>query len=173
MKLPRTAFRSLTLLLVLLLGSAAPAALPPLHAQDAAVQAGVPEHRPGGEVNLRLPDLNQGDFFGFTGHQILLSGILVLHPGAALRADDLLGGASKLPVHRSMAEVSDLIYETCKAVPGAAGQVPLILLAFIGSVIVVYFLLTGLELPRSPSSSCSACRLVAWRRPRPGRQRER
>ena len=43
MKLPRTAFRSLTLLLVLLLGFAAPAALPLLHAQDAAVQAGVPE----------------------------------------------------------------------------------------------------------------------------------
>ena len=36
-----------------------------------------PEHRPGGEVNLQLPDLNQGDFLGFTGHQILLSGLLV------------------------------------------------------------------------------------------------
>ena len=90
---PRTAFRSLTLLLVLLLGSAAPAALPLLHAQDAAVQAGVPEHRPGGEVNLRLPDLNQGDFFGFTGHQILLSGILVCVLGLLFGADDLLGGA--------------------------------------------------------------------------------
>ena len=33
------------------------------------------EHRPGGEVNLRLPDLNTGDFLGFSGHQILLSGL--------------------------------------------------------------------------------------------------
>ncbi len=25
------------------------------------------EHRPGGEVNITLPDLNAGDFLGFTG----------------------------------------------------------------------------------------------------------
>ncbi|MFL5546198.1 MAG: sodium-translocating pyrophosphatase [Gemmatimonadales bacterium] len=147
MKLPRTAFRSLTLLLVLLLGSTAPAALPLLHAQDAAVQAGVPEHRPGGEVNLRLPDLNQGDFFGFTGHQILLSGILVCILGL-LFGLMTYSAVRKLPVHRSMAEVSDLIYETCKAYLLQQGKFLLILLAFIGSVIVVYFLLTGLELPK-------------------------
>ena len=47
-----------------------------LAAQEAAAQA-TPEHRPGGEVNLRLPDLDQGDFLGFTGHQILLSGLMV------------------------------------------------------------------------------------------------
>ena len=34
-------------------------------------------HRPGGEVNIQLPDLNQGDFLGMTGHQILLSGLVV------------------------------------------------------------------------------------------------
>jgi K(+)-stimulated pyrophosphate-energized sodium pump len=34
-------------------------------------------HRPGGEVNIQLPDLNQGDFLGMTGHRILLSGIVV------------------------------------------------------------------------------------------------
>jgi len=147
MKLPRTAFRSLTLLLVLLLGSAAPAALPLLHAQDPGVQAGVPEHRPGGEVNLRLPDLNQGDFLGFTGHQILLSGLVVCVLG-------LLFGlwsyarVKRLPVHRSMAEVSELIYETCKAYMVQQGKFLLVLFGFIGAVIVVYFLLTGLELPK-------------------------
>ncbi|MGH9221334.1 MAG: hypothetical protein ACRD1W_18660, partial [Vicinamibacterales bacterium] len=36
-----------------------------------------PEHRPGGEVNIQLPDLNQGDFLGMTGHGILLSGLVV------------------------------------------------------------------------------------------------
>jgi hypothetical protein len=46
-------------------------------AQDGGISAPVQEHRPGGEVNLRLPDLNQGDFLGFTGHQILLSGLVV------------------------------------------------------------------------------------------------
>ena len=72
----RPAFRSLTLLL-LLIGVLAPVAAPfaAAVAQEPA-QAGA-EHRPGGEVNIRLPDLNQGDFLGFTGHQILLSGLLV------------------------------------------------------------------------------------------------
>ncbi len=35
------------------------------------------QHMPGGEVNIHLPDLNQGDFLGMTGHQILLSGLVV------------------------------------------------------------------------------------------------
>ena len=142
MKLPRPAFRSLTLLL-LLLGAFAPVALP-LAAQEAQVQA---EHRPGGEVNIRLPDLNQGDFLGFTGHEILLSGLVVCVLG-------LLFGlwsytrVKNLPVHRTMAEISDLIYETCKAYMVQQGKLLLVLLGFIGTVIVVYFLLTGLELSK-------------------------
>ena len=59
--------RRLIPLLVLLAGSFLPAFVPLLAAQ---------EHRPGGEVNLLLPDLNQGSFLGFTGHQILLSGLV-------------------------------------------------------------------------------------------------
>ena len=46
-----------------------------------AVMAAQPEeagaHRPGGEVNIQLPDLNQGNFLGLNGHQILLSGLVV------------------------------------------------------------------------------------------------
>ncbi len=145
MKLPRPAFRSLTLLL-LLLGAFAPVAVPFAVAQEPA-QAAAPEHRPGGEVNIRLPDLNQGDFLGFTGHEILLSGLLVCVLG-------LLFGlwsynrVRNLPVHRSMAEISELIYETCKAYMIQQGKLLLVLLGFIGTVIVVYFLLTGLELSK-------------------------
>ena len=146
MKHVRPAFRSLTLLL-LLIGVLAPAAAPfaAAVAQEPA-QAGA-EHRPGGEVNIRLPDLNQGDFLGFTGHEILLSGLLVCVLG-------LLFGlwsytrVKNLPVHRSMAEISDLIYETCKAYMIQQGKLLLVLLGFIGTVIVVYFLLTGLELSK-------------------------
>ena len=136
------------LVLVLLLGAAlAPAVLPGLAAQDVAQAAAAPEHRPGGEVNLRLPDLNQGDFLGFTGHQILLSGLLVCVLG-------LLFGlwsytrVKNLPVHRSMAEISAIIYETCKAYMVQQGKLLLVLLGFIGTVIVVYFVLTGLEFPK-------------------------
>src|SRR3954463_11341507 len=136
------------LFLLLLLGTAlAPVVPSVLAAQDAAQAAGAPAHRPGGEVNLRLPDLNQGDFLGFTGHQFLLSGLLVCVLG-------LLFGlwsytrVKNLPVHRSMSEISELIYVTCKAYMIQQGKLLLVLLGFIGTVIVVYFVLTGLELPK-------------------------
>jgi K(+)-stimulated pyrophosphate-energized sodium pump len=146
MRLPRPVSRSAPLLLLLLLGlGLGPLALPMLLAQE--VAQGVPEHRPGGEVNLRLPDLNQGNFLGFTGHQILLSGLFVCVLGLLF---GLLSYShvKRLPVHRSMAEISELIYETCKAYLFQQGKLLLILLAFIGTVIVVYFLVTGLELPK-------------------------
>ncbi|HEX2217680.1 MAG TPA: sodium-translocating pyrophosphatase, partial [Gemmatimonadales bacterium] len=144
MKPVRPAFRSLTLLL-LLLGALTPVAAPFAAAQEPA-QAGA-EHRPGGEVNIRLPDLNQGDFLGFTGHEILLSGIVVCVLGLlfGLVSYNRVKG---LPVHRSMAEISELIYETCKAYMIQQGKLLLVLLGFIGTVIVVYFLLTGLEVSK-------------------------
>jgi K(+)-stimulated pyrophosphate-energized sodium pump len=105
------------------------------------------EHRPGGEVNLQLPDLRQGDFLGFTGHDILLSGLVVCVLGLLF---GLLSYANvkRLPVHRAMADVSDLIYTTCKAYLIQQGKLLLALWAFISVVIVVYFRLTGLEIPK-------------------------
>jgi len=109
--------------------------------------AQTPEHRPGGEVNLKLPDLNQGDFLGFTGHQILLSGLVVCVLGLLFGLTSY-SRVKNLPVHRSMAEISELIYETCKAYMLQQGRFLLILLGFIGTVIVIYFLLTGLPIPQ-------------------------
>ncbi len=104
-------------------------------------------HRPGGEVNIKLPDLNGGDFLGFTGSQILLSGLLVCALGMLF---GLLNykKLKDMPVHRSMAEISDLIYETCKVYLLQQGKFLLILFAFIGAIIVVYFALTGLTAPK-------------------------
>jgi K(+)-stimulated pyrophosphate-energized sodium pump len=84
------------ILITLLLVASAPAGA---FAQEVA------EHRPGGEVNLQLPDLNQGDFLGFTGHEILLSGLVVCVLGLLF---GLLtySAVRKLPVHRAMADVS-------------------------------------------------------------------
>jgi len=48
-----------------------------------------------------------------------------------------------------MAEVSDLIYATCKAYLIQQGKFLLVLLAFIGSVMVAYFSLTGLSLAKT------------------------
>ncbi len=142
-----TRFRSVfPLLLALFLGGLAPVAVPVALAQEATTQA-TTEHRPGGEVNIRLPDLDQVSFLGFTGHQILLSGIIVCILGLLFGLYSY-SAVKKLPVHRSMAEVSDLIYETCKAYMVQQGRFLMILFGFIGAVIVVYFLLTGLELPK-------------------------
>jgi K(+)-stimulated pyrophosphate-energized sodium pump len=130
----------------LFLGTAlAPVVLPVLAAQEAVQGPGT--HRPGGEVNLLLPDLNQGNFLGFTGHEILLSGLVVCVLGLLF---GLLSYShvKSLPVHRSMAEISELIYETCKAYMVQQGKLLLVLLGFIGAVIVVYFVLTGLEFPK-------------------------
>src|SRR5687767_11450464 len=107
-----------------------------------AAQPGQPEHRPGGEVNIQLPNLNQGDFLGMTGHQILLSGLVVCVLGLMFGAWTY-AGVKRLPVHRSMADISDLIYETCKAYLIQQGKFLLILELFIGTIIVAYFALIG------------------------------
>ncbi len=129
--------------LVLALGLLAPlAALAQPPPEEPAAGHG---HRPGGEVNIQLPDLRQVQFIGgFNGHDILLVGLVACVLGLAFGVSTY-GAVKKLPVHRSMAEVSELIYETCKAYLVQQGKLLLLLELFIGTVIVVYFALTGLE----------------------------
>ncbi len=111
-------------------------------------EAGAPaQHMPGGEVNIHLPDLNQGDFLGMTGHQILLSGLVVCVLGLLFGAWSY-AGVKALPVHRSMAEISELIYETCKAYLIQQGKFLLILEIFIGTIIVAYFAMIGFPASR-------------------------
>ena len=114
--------------------------------QDHAAPAHAGGHAPapGGEINIQLPDLNQGDFLGMTGHDILLSGLLVSVLGLLFGAW-VYKGVQNLPVHRSMAEISELIYETCKAYLVQQGKFLLILEVFIGVIMVAYFSLIGLE----------------------------
>jgi K(+)-stimulated pyrophosphate-energized sodium pump len=111
-----------------------------------AAEGGGHSHRPGGEVNIQLPDLttDEARFLGFSGHDILLSGLVVCVLGL-LFGFMTYTGVKKLPVHRSMAEISELIYETCKAYLIQQGKLLLVLECFIGAVIVFYFWLTGLE----------------------------
>jgi K(+)-stimulated pyrophosphate-energized sodium pump len=123
----------LTLTLAL---TAAPAVL--------AAQPPAVEHQPGGEINIQLPDLNQGDFLGMTGHQILLTGLIVCVLGLAFGGWVYMG-VKNLPVHRSMADISELIYETCKAYLVQQGKFLLILELFIGAIMIAYFALIGLE----------------------------
>ena len=93
----------------------------------------------GGEAHLVLPDLTQATFIGGTnGRSLLMWGLGVCALG-------LLFGfltytqLRNLPVHRSMLEISELIYETCKTYLITQGKFLLMLEIFIGSVILIYF----------------------------------
>ena len=96
-------------------------------------------HRPGGEANLQLPDLGQAVFFGAVDGRLLLAlGMLVSLGGMAFGLINYLG-LRQLPVQQSMREVSELIYETCKAYLKEQGKFLLLLWAFTASVIFIYF----------------------------------
>jgi K(+)-stimulated pyrophosphate-energized sodium pump len=94
-------------------------------------------HR-GGEANLVLPDLGQATFLGVTGHTLLLYGLLVCVAGLFF-GYHIYHQVRQLPVHQSMAEIADLIYETCKTYLLQQGRFLLILEVFIAVIIVFYF----------------------------------
>src|SRR2546427_7823885 len=93
----------------------------------------------GGEANLILPDLSRVTFFGgVDGHRLLLVGIFVCLLGLGFGMAIYMN-LKKLPVHRAMREISELIYETCKTYLITQGKFILILEIFIGIVIILYF----------------------------------
>jgi K(+)-stimulated pyrophosphate-energized sodium pump len=100
----------------------------------------------GGEANLILPDLSSVTFFGgMDGHRLLMSGLLICVLGLVFGLAIYMN-LKKLPVHRAMREISELIYETCKTYLITQGKFILILEIFIGAVIVLYFgVLSGME----------------------------
>src|SRR5258708_34835697 len=67
----------------------------------------------GGEAALKLPDLPQVQFLGVDGHKLLLFGILFCVFGLIFGLV-IYSRLKNLPVHRSMRDISELIYETCK-----------------------------------------------------------
>ena len=91
-----------------------------------------------GEASLRLPDLSSVSFLGMDGHKILLVGILFCFFGL-LFGMAIYMQLKNLPVHRSMREISELIYETCKTYLVTQGKFILLLWAFIAVVILLYF----------------------------------
>jgi K(+)-stimulated pyrophosphate-energized sodium pump len=100
----------------------------------------------GGEANLRLPDLSDVTFFGgIDGHRLLMGGIVVCLLGLGFGLAIYMN-LKKLPVHRAMREISELIYETCKTYLITQGKFILILEIFIGIIIILYFgVLSGME----------------------------
>jgi K(+)-stimulated pyrophosphate-energized sodium pump len=102
--------------LILLLG-AAPAALA--------------QHAPGGEANLVLPPLTEG-------RGLLTAGLLVCVLGIGFGLL-MMQRVKNMPVHKSMADISALIYETCKTYLIQQGKLLLVLELFIAVIILLYF----------------------------------
>jgi len=102
----------------------------------------------GGEAALKVPDLSQVTFLGIDGHKLLLFGIVFCVFGLifGLAIYSRLKG---MPVHKSMRDISELIYETCKTYLLTQGKFLLLLWLFIAVVIVIYF---GVLAPVHPTA---------------------
>ncbi len=104
-------------------------------------------HKPGGEVNIVLPDLKNQTVNvtflpmlggGVSGHSLLMAGLIVCVAGM-LFGLAMYVQLKRMPVHSSMLEISELIYETCKTYLLRQGKFLLILWAFVAAVMIAYF----------------------------------
>ena len=121
-----------------LAGVAATVALA-LVAGPVAAQTPAQGHEAGGEATLVLPDLHQATFLGgIDGHNLLIWGLVICALGL-LFGLLIYTQLKNLPVHQSMREMSELIYETCKTYLVNQGKFLLILWLFIGAIAAVYF----------------------------------
>ncbi|HLA34963.1 MAG TPA: sodium-translocating pyrophosphatase [Rhodocyclaceae bacterium] len=94
------------------------------------------------EANLVLPNLADTTLVSFlgglSGWSLLSYGLIICIGGLAFGAI-IYSQIRQLPVHRTMAEVSELIYETCKTYMITQGKFLLILEAFTAVIMVGYF----------------------------------
>jgi K(+)-stimulated pyrophosphate-energized sodium pump len=92
----------------------------------------------GGEANLKIPDLGQSRVVGMSGHTLLTLGLGVCVLGLVFGLV-IYGQLKNMPVHQSMREISELIYETCKTYLITQGKFILLLEVFIGVIMILYF----------------------------------
>jgi K(+)-stimulated pyrophosphate-energized sodium pump len=97
-----------------------------------------PAPHAGGEASLKIPDLGQSHVGGVGGRTLLTLGLGVCVLGLVFGLV-IFNQLKNLPVHESMREISELIYETCKIYLITQGKFILLLEAFIGVILVLYF----------------------------------
>jgi K(+)-stimulated pyrophosphate-energized sodium pump len=98
----------------------------------------------GGEADIQLPSLENLSFFHgrVTGYAILFFGLFVCIIGAAFGLWEYMR-CRALPVHRSLSEVSNIIWETCKTYLLQQGKFLAALWALIALCMIFYF--SGLQ----------------------------
>ncbi len=100
------------------------------------------------EADLVLPDFTATKFLGMSGWTLLALGLLVCGLGM-LFGMTIYRQLKNMPVHKSMREVSELIYETCKTYLFTQGKFIMALWVLIATIIVVYFgVLEKVEAPK-------------------------
>jgi len=92
-----------------------------------------------GEANLKLPSLSTVSFLGgISGSSLLMGGMVVSFLGFIFGLI-IYVRLRNMPVHDSMREVSELIYETCKTYLATQGKFLVLLECLIAVIIVFYF----------------------------------
>jgi K(+)-stimulated pyrophosphate-energized sodium pump len=92
----------------------------------------------GGEASLVLPDLGSVQVLGMSGSALLSYGLIVAALGVVFGVMTL-NQIKNLPVHKSMSDVSQIIWETCKTYLFQQGKFIMQLGVLVGSVIVIYY----------------------------------
>jgi len=114
----------------------------------AALAAAAPGKRIESEADLVLPSFTTLKFLGLTGWTLLALGLGVCVLGL-LFGMSIYRQLKNMPVHKSMLEVSELIYATCKTYLFTQGKFIAMLWVMIGTIIVVYFgALEGVAAPK-------------------------
>ena len=96
----------------------------------------------GSEADLAIPDLHNGTFplfFNLNAYQLLLYGSLVIL-GTLGISIYLRGQIKKMPAHKSMLDVAETIFQTCRTYLIQQGKFLLMLFSFIAIAMIYYFL---------------------------------
>ncbi|MDR2972393.1 MAG: sodium-translocating pyrophosphatase [Bacteroidales bacterium] len=93
-----------------------------------------------GEADIKLPDFKSITFFNdaISGWSLLIWGSIIVFLGLLFGLFQAIN-IKRYPVHKKMANISAIIYETCKTYLLQQGKFLLILFVIIGASIIFYF----------------------------------
>ncbi len=111
---------------------------PPAHAESVSASSG--GHEAGGEANLVLPRVGSVKFFNdaIDGQKLLMIGLVVGALGLVFGLV-IYAQLKNMPVHKSMLDISELIYATCKSYMIQQGKFLMLLWVFIAAIVGIYF----------------------------------